>query len=142
MYDLRDLISVGRSAKISHVVQESDAATKYSKGLEELMATPAVIRLAIQASAEAIDQYLPEGYISIGRAVEFEHTASTRVGMEVTIEATVVEVQPLYIVLDIKVSDELGDIGFGKHKRSIVILEKLIERSKRRAALTTNSRPM
>lgn len=142
MYDLRDLVSVGLSAKISHVTKESDAATSYSKGLEDLLATPATIGLAIQAAAEAVDKYLPEGYISIGRYIEFEHTASTRIGMEVTVEATVVEVQPLLILFDIRVSDQLGEIGFGRHKRSIVILEKLTERSKRRASMLTNSRPI
>lgn len=140
MYDLRDLVSVGQSARISHVVKESDAATKYSQGLEELMATPAAIRLAIQASAEAVDKYLPEGFISIGRYIEFEHTASTRIGMEVTIEATVVEVEPLYVVLEIKAADEVGEIGFGKHRRSIVAQNYLMERSKKREALLINNR--
>ena len=140
MYDLRDLVAVGRSAKIVHTVKESDAATKYSKGLEEFMSTPAIIRLAIQVSADAIDEYLPDGYISIGRSIEFEHTASSKVGMHVTVEAVVTEVQPLYIILDIKASDEAGEIGFGKHKRSIVIVDKLKERANNRAYLASNSR--
>ena len=140
MYDLRDLVAVGRSAKVQHVVRESDAAATYSKGLEELMSTPALLSLAIQVSANAIDQYLPEGYISIGRSIEFEHTAPTRVGTEITIEATVVDVQPLYIVLELKAGDELGSVGFGKHKRSIVAQNYFLERSERRAAQMINNR--
>ena len=140
MYDLRDLVSVGRSAKIVHVVKDTDAATKYSKGLEELMSTPAIIRLAIQVSANAIDEYLPDGYISIGRSIEFEHTASSKVGMRVTVEAVVTDVQPLYIVLDIIASDEAGEIGRGKHKRSIVVVDKLKQRANERMYQTANSR--
>ena len=142
MYDLRDLIPLGTSAKISHTVKSSDAALEYSNGLEQLMATPAAIRLAIRASADAIDKYLPEGFISIGRFIEFEHTASTRVGMEVVLEATVVEVEPQFILLDVKACDELGEIGFGRHKRSIVAADYLLARSKRREAMTTNTRPI
>lgn len=141
MYDLRELITVGTSAKITHVVQESDTATSYSKELSELMSTPCVIALIIHASSEAVDRYLPEGYVSIGRAIEFEHTASTRIGMKVTAEVVVTEVQPLYIVLDAKVFDELGEIGFGRHKRSIVVKDYLLARAKRREAMQSNSRP-
>lgn len=139
MYDLRELVSVGRSAKVSREIKESDTATNYSKALHELMATPTVIRLAMQASAEAIDQFLPEGYISIGRQIEFEHTASTFLGIKVTVEATVVEVQPLYVVFDIKATDELGEIGFGRHRRSIANIESLLRRAKERKELMINS---
>ena len=142
MYDLRDLVAVGKSVKVVHTVTETDTATKYSKGLEELMSTPAMIMLAIQASAKAVDGFLPEGFISIGRAIEFEHTASTRRGMHITVEATVSEVQPLMITLDIHAFDDVGEIGFGRHRRSIVIVDKLIERSKKREAMTLNTRPL
>lgn len=140
MYDLRDLIVVGRNAKVHHLVRESDAALTYSKGLEELMSTPAILTLAIQVSAEAIDEFLPEGYISIGRSIEFEHTAPTKVGMQVTVEATVVEVQPYFVVLDIRASDESGDIGFGRHRRSIVAQDYFLAGSRQRANFSTNSR--
>ncbi len=140
MYDLRELVSVGRSAKVSRVIMESDTATNYSKELHDLMATPAVIRLAMQASAEAIDEFLPEGYISIGRQLEFEHTASTFLGVKVTVEATVIEVQPLYIVFDIRATDELGEIGFGRHRRSIANIESLLRRAKARKEQMLNSR--
>ena len=139
MYDLRELVSVGRSAKVSRVIQESDTATNYSKELHDLMATPTVIRLAMNAAAEAIDQFLPDGYISIGRQLEFEHTASTFLGVKVTVEATVVEVQPQYIVFDIRATDELGEIGFGKHKRSIANVESVVRRAKERKERMINS---
>ncbi|MDL2263580.1 thioesterase [Synergistaceae bacterium OttesenSCG-928-I11] len=142
MYDLRNLISPGKSARVTHVVVESDAATSFSPQLSELMSTPAVISLAIEAAAFAVDEYLPEGYVSIGRAITFEHTASTRVGMKVFVDAVVSEVHEQHILLDIKVSDEIGEIGFGTHRRTIVVKDYLDARSKRRAAMQMNSRPM
>lgn len=140
MYDLRELVSVGRSAKVSRLVKESDTATSYSKGLEEFLATTVVIGMGIQASALAIDQYLPEGYISIGREIEFEHFASTMQGVRVTVEATVIEVQSQYMVLEIKAVDEAGEIGRGKHRRSIVKIEYLLARAAKRNALSMNKR--
>lgn len=142
MYDLRDLVSIGKSSTISHVVVESDCATKYSKGLEKLLSTPACIRLAIQASADAVDEYLPEGYVSIGRSIEYEHTLSTKVGMKVTVEATVTDVQPRHMVFRITIRDDLGQVGFGSHKRSIVNLESLLKRAENRGDLLINERPL
>ena len=142
MYDLRDLITVGKSATVTHVVKDSDTATNYSKELNELMSTPAVIALAIHAAADAVDAYLPEGYVSIGRSISFEHTASSRIGMKVSVEATVTEVQEQFILLSLRAYDEIGDIGFGAHKRTIVLKDYLDARSKRRAAMQMNSRPI
>ena len=141
MYDLRDILTTGISAKTVHTVTISDTAGKYATGFEDLLSTAAVIRMAVQTSIEAIEKYMPEGYVSIGRSVEFEHTAPTRIGMKVTIEATVTDVQPLFIVLDIKASDEVGEIGFGKHKRSIITTENLIAKSKKRQDTLSNNRP-
>jgi len=139
MYDLRELVSVGRSAKVSRVVKESDA-TGYSDVLNSLMATSAVIGLAMQAAGEAIDPFLPEGYISIARQVEFEHSASTMIGIKVTVEATVTEVQQLYIDLAIKVTDELGEVGHGLIRKSIVHTASLLSRAQNRRERMLNSR--
>lgn len=142
MFDLRDLVSVGLSAKVSRVVKESDTATNYSTELKELMATPAVIGMAIQASVEAIDRFLPEGYVSIGRWIEYEHTATTILGIEVTVSSTVVEVLPTHMILEIVVTDELGAIGHGRHRRSIVHTESLLARARKRKEQMINSRSM
>lgn len=77
MFDLRNILSVGQNAMIRQVVQKSDTASNYTKELNELLATPACVGMAIKASIETIDQYLPEGFISIGYSTEFTHTATT-----------------------------------------------------------------
>ena len=140
MYDLRDLITVGLGAQVTHVVRDSDAASNYSEDLKDFLSTPAVIGLAIQATGKAVEAYMPEGFVSIGRFISFEHTASTRVGMKITVEARVVEVTEQLIVFEVKARDELGEVGFGTHKRSIVVKDYLTARSKRREAMASNSR--
>lgn len=140
MYDLRDLVPLGISAKVSRVVKESDTATNYSPELQNLLATPACIGLAIQACVEAIDDRLPDGFVSIGRSIEFEQTLSTQLGVKVTMEALVVEVQPTYILIRLTLWDGMGEIGHGMHKRSIVNRDALLGRAKRRAEMMTNER--
>lgn len=142
MYDLRDLVPLGISAKVSKVVKESDTATHYSTALQDLLATPACIGLAIEASVEMIDNRLPDGFVSIGRSIEFEHTLSTRLGVKVTMEAIVVDVQPTYILIRLTLWDGMGEIGHGTHKRSIVNREALLDRAKRRAEMMINDREL
>lgn len=139
MYDLRELVTVGQSAKVSRIVKDSDTIS-YSAALGGLMATSAVIGLAMQAAGEAIDPFLPEGYVSVCRQVEFEHAASSMVGSTVTVQTTVVEVQALYVDLDINVFDEVGELGNGKLRKSIVQTEALFRRAKARKEQMLNSR--
>lgn len=140
MYDLRDLVPTGSVASVSRIVRDSDTATNFSPHLETLLATPASIGMAIQASAEAVDKYLPEGFVSIGRDITFEHTAPTLLGVKVTMTAEVVEVAPTYINIKLTLSDGVGKIGHGEHKRSIVNHSALLEKAKRRVEMMTNQR--
>lgn len=140
MYDLMDLVPTGSAASISRVVKDSDTATNFSPKLLTLLATPACIGMAIQASAEAVDKYLPEGFVSIGRNITFEHTAPTLLGVKVTMTAEVVEVAPTHLTIKLTLSDGVGEIGRGEHKRSIVNHAALLGRAKRRVDMMTNQR--
>lgn len=140
MYDLRDLVPLGSSATVSSIVRESDTATNYSPHLETLLATPACIGMAIKACVAAVDAYLPDGFVSIGRSIEFEHIVSTMLGVKVTMTAEVVDVQPTYLVMNISLSDDIGEIGHGTTRRSIVNCEALLGRAKRRVEMMTNER--
>lgn len=140
MYDLRDLIPEGSTASVSRVVQDCDTATNFSPKLLTLLATPASIGMAIQASVEAIDKHLPEDFVSIGRDITFEHTAPTLLGVKVTMTAEVVEVAPTYVTIKLTLSDGIGEIGHGVHKRGIVNHEALLEKAKRRVEMMTNQR--
>lgn len=142
MYDLRDLVTVGVSGTVTRVVQESDTATNYSPQLQTLLATPTCIGLGIQASVAAIDALLPDGFVSIGRHIDFEHTASTFMGVEVRMTAKVVDVQPTYVDIVMTLSDEMGEIGHGTHRRSIVNVASLMARAMKRKELMMNKRPI
>ena len=52
--------------------------------------------------------------------MEFTHEAPTGTGMSVSIQATVAEVRGNRILFDILASDELGEIGSGRHERVVV----------------------
>ena len=134
MIDLQDYIAVGQNAMYSKTVQHSDTSETYSSGLKGLLTTPKIIHMAIEAAIKAIDPYLPQDYVSVGISTSFEHTAPTSLGMTVTVRTSITAIDGHDILLDIQAWDELGDIGHGKHKRSVVtrqaVEEKALERAK------------
>lgn len=138
MFDLRNILSVGQNAMIRQVVQKSDTASNYSRELNELLATPACVGMAIKASVETVDQYLPEGFVSIGHSTEFTHTAPTSLGMTITIKASIIALTDHEVTLQILAWDDQGEVGHGTHKRVVVNHEALIKKARQRTRFLTN----
>lgn len=138
MFDLRKILSIGQNSMIRKVVQKSDTAADYSKDLNELLATPPCVDMAIKASMQTVDQYLPDGYISIGCSTEFTHTATTSLGMTITIKASIIALEDHEVVFGIEAWDEQGEVGHGLHKRFIVNREALLKKAKQRTRFLAN----
>lgn len=140
MFNLNEVLSVGQNYMIRKVVQRSDTAASYSKDLNRFLSTPAILDMAIRASMETIDKYLPDDFVSIGFNIEFTHAAATSLGMTVTVKVTIVNIEGHEVDLQIDAWDEQGDIGHGMHKRSIVSKNHLYKNSDRRTRFLTNQR--
>ena len=140
MFDAKTLLTVGQNSIMRKVVQRSDTAASYSKDLNRFLSTTAVIDMAIRASMETIDKYLPDNFISIGFDIKFTHTAATSLGMTVTVKASIVAIEGHEIDFHIDVWDEQGEIGYGTHKRSIVSKQHLYDHADRRTRFLANQR--
>lgn len=120
---------IGMTKTIQKVVTEEDTAHYYGSGvLKDLLATPVLTALMIETAVSLVDPLLPAEYISIGRTVSIEHLQPTILGMTVTVEATISEIDNNRIAIDIKAYDELGEIGRGQHERYIVKYDILMEK--------------
>lgn len=131
MLDLTKILVPGLNSLVRKVVQRSDTAASYSQDLNEFMATPAWVDMAMRAAIDAVDKHLPEGYITVGTYIEITHEAPTCLGMTVTVQATLREVNGR-LIFDIKAWDEIGEIGKGVHERHVVDRESLIKKAKER----------
>ena len=138
MINLSDYIAVGQNSMFNKTVQHADTSESYSSGLKNLLATPKLIHMAIEASMQAIDPYLPEEYMSVGISTSFTHTAPTSLGMTVTVRATVIALDGNDVLFDIKAWDEQGDIGHGLHKRAITTKKDIEEKTALRSRFLTN----
>ncbi len=119
MIDLREYLSIGQKAVENKVIQHSDTPETYSSGLKNLLATPKLLHMAIEASIHAIDIHLPQDYVSVGTTISFTHTAPTSRGMHVSVSAVIDAIEGNEITLSLEARDDLGSIGHGIHKRCI-----------------------
>jgi len=134
MIDVKNFIKMGYSATVEMVVSEADTASHFGSGrLGDLLATPSLVKLMIEAAVKAIDPHLPEGFVTVGTAMHYTHTAPTVVGSTVRATATVSEIIGSYVILSITASDNLGVIGSGTHERAIVAYDELVKKSAERA---------
>ena len=133
MHLLDDYLLVGKNALIRRIVQKSDAANNYSVGLAELLSSPSCVDMAIHASVEAVDKYLPEEFITVGQAIEITHDHATLVGMTVNVKATLQEIHGRVLVLKIEIWDDLGEVAHGTHTRIVVKRDEVITKAKERA---------
>ncbi|MHC1762001.1 MAG: thioesterase family protein [Negativicutes bacterium] len=122
LLDVSQYVTPGMSEIVQKTVEKKHTGYSYGGGgaMEDLLATPAYVNLMIHAAIQTVDHRLPKGYITVGRMMEFTHEAPTGTGMSVSIQATVTEVRGNRVILEIIASDELGEIGSGRHERVVV----------------------
>ena len=110
------------------VVREENTARHLGSGNVAVLATPEVVRLMEKAAVAAVDHLLPDGYRTVGVAVNARHLAATPVGMTVRAQAELVAVEGRKLTFRVAAFDEMEKIGEGEHKRVIIYLERFKER--------------
>jgi len=96
--------------------------------------TPALLEDIEMTCRDLILAGSPEGEDSVGVTVSLTHMAPTLLGMDVTITATVKEIEGRKVVLEITASDSLEQICICRHQRFIVNVEKTKQRLLAKAA--------
>jgi predicted thioesterase len=99
----------------------------------EVYGTPMMIYLMEVASSEAIQVYLPEGWVSVGVGVNIQHLAATPVGFTVTAKAEVVAVSDNTVTLKVEAYDDVEKIGEGAHVRAPIEMARFGKRVNEKA---------
>lgn len=126
-------LTLGMSKTIQKEITEEDTALYFGNGsIQDLLATPVLSALMIEASVSVVDPLLPDDYITIGKYLSIEHSEPTVKGMTVTVKSSISEIDNNRIIFTIKAYDELGEIGSGIHERYIVNNNLLRQKVKKR----------
>lgn len=124
--DLEQLTGMERT--VETVVDSSSTASAVGSGGVDVLATPSMILLFEQAARDAVQSALPEGYTTVGTAVNVRHLSATPVGEKVTARAVVVGVEGRRIHFRVTASDRRGTAGKGTHERFVINLRNFMEK--------------
>lgn len=127
------VLNIGMSKTIQKKITEEDTALYFGSGsIKDLLATPVLSALMIEAAVSVVDPLLPDNYITIGKSLSIDHFQPTVKDMTVTVNASISEIENNKIVFQLKAYDELGEIGSGYHERHIVNHSLLREKVSKR----------
>jgi len=91
-------------------------------------ATPMMVSDVEYACRDWLLEHLDAGEDSVGARVEIDHLAATPLGLKVTIEAKVAEIDRRRVTFEFSVTDPVEQCGRGKHVRFVVETAKTRER--------------
>jgi fluoroacetyl-CoA thioesterase len=91
-------------------------------------ATPRMVSDVEYTCRDYLLQHLDEGEDSVGAHVSIDHLAATPMGLKVTIEARIIEVDRRRVTFEFTVHDPIEPCGRGRHVRFVVEKAKSAER--------------
>ncbi len=111
------------------IVTQENTAAAMGSGALPVFATPAMVALMEKTAMESILDALEEGKGTVGTSISAKHLSATPVGMKVTCQSELVEVDKRRLVVKITASDACGVIGEAEHERFIIDNEKFLAKA-------------
>lgn len=121
-------IPEGLVSEAKQIVKTEHTARAYGSGLAEVYATPAMIAFMEHTAYKSIEEFLPEGYSSVGMEINMQHLIATLPGKEVKAISKVVEVDGRKVTFEIKVFENEELAGTATHKRFVINNQRFMEK--------------
>jgi fluoroacetyl-CoA thioesterase len=97
-------------------------------------ATPRMVSDVEYACRDFLLEHLDEGEDSVGTHVSIDHLAATPLGLEVTIDVRIADVEKRKVTFEFSVRDPVEECGRGRHVRFVADKAKSFERIKAKRA--------
>jgi fluoroacetyl-CoA thioesterase len=117
-------IPVGDALAVPAQAQLFDPSTE----MPPVFATAQMIAFVEWTCVHALAPYLAPDQRTVGTRVEMAHTAATPIGMSVTAEVELVEIDGRRFRFHARCRDEMETIGEGFHERIVIDLARFLER--------------
>ena len=101
--------------------------------MPEVLATMAMVGFVESACLKCVSGHLNPGEHSVGVAVDVSHVAATPAGMEIRAEVELVAVEGRRLTFAVRVFDEDGLVGEGRHQRAVIEVARFLERVQTKA---------
>ena len=127
------MLQVGMKNTRQVKVSAENTALRMGSGTLEVFATPAMLALMEETAWRTVAPGLEPGQGTVGTLLNVEHSAPTPVGMTVTCEAELTQVDGRKLTFHVRAWDEAGPIGEGTHQRFIINDEKFQAKANQKA---------
>ncbi len=127
--DITEKLKTGLCKTVSEKVTDANTAAVMKSGSLPVYATPAMTALMEQASAELIENLLPDNWTSVGISMNIAHLAASPIDMEISATAKITAIDGRKISYEVTANDSAGPIGKGTHERFIVDKEKFLQKA-------------
>ena len=121
-------IPVGAVATRELMVTRDMTVAHFHEHMPEVYGTPIMIYHMEVTAEQAIRDYLPDGWITVGVVVNVKHLAATPVRAKVTTRAEVIEVGENTIKFAVEAHDGFEKIGEGVHVRAPVEMARFMRK--------------
>lgn len=111
------------------VVTKELTAREMGSGELEVYATPAMIALMEETAYKSVSAALDEGTGSVGTLMNVKHIAASPVGMRITCQTELMEVDGRKLTFHVEARDEKGLIGEGTHERFLVKNDAFLQKA-------------
>lgn len=128
-----EALTPGLKGEKTIVVGDEHTAPHVGSGVVPVLATPVMVNLMEAAALAAVEEFLPDGYQTLGTVLNVRHFAATPVGLEVTAFAELTSIDGRTLTFALKAEDEQEAIGEGTHERVIVNVERFEARARKKA---------
>lgn len=125
-------MKIGDTFSRSITVTEEMAATRAVEGVPYVYGTPSLVAFIEGTAHEALKDEFAEGQTSVGMTLELEHTSPTPIGMAVRCDVTLLSREGVLADFDAKAYDEAGLICVCKHRRAIVMRDKIVAKAQKK----------
>ncbi len=126
------LLITGIKGKAEVSVTEQNTALAMGSGTLEVFATPAMVALMESAAYSSVASALEPGTGTVGTVMNIQHVSATPLGMRVTAESELVEIDGRRLVFSVQAFDDSGLIGTGTHERFVVSNEKFMAKAEKK----------
>jgi predicted thioesterase len=118
----------GLTGKAEMVVRKEDLVSSLGNIPVEVLATPRLIQLMEASAIDAIQRFLSPDQLSLGTQVRVKHLAPTPLGMRVTAQAILKEVDTNRLLFWIVAYDEKEKVAEGEYERILVSKGKFLDK--------------
>jgi len=123
-------LRVGEAHSVPAQARLFDPATE----MPPVFATAQMVAFVEWTCVAALAPYLAADQRTVGTRVEMTHTAATPIGMTVTAEVELIEINDRTLRFNVACRDEKDEIGKGLHERTVVDHNRFMARLARKRA--------